>query len=702
MKKERNNVNWIIGVDIGGTFTDLVAIDTTTGTRITRKVLTTPRAPLEGVAEALRQFEQASGTPVAKLDSLIHATTLATNTLLERKGAVTALLTTRGFRDILETGREDRYDLYDLQIDLQPALVDREQRIGIDERVGARGEVIHALDIAGAEAAIAALPQNIDAVAVCFLHSYANPEHERSVGDMLRRLRPALHVSLSSDVAPIIREYERFTATAINAYVGPNVSAYLADLKGFLNDSGFKGFIGIMKSDGGMCTPAEASQLPARILESGPAAGILSAAHTAKTRGERLAVAFDMGGTTAKACLITDGEPVIADELEVARLARFTKHSGLPLRLPSLDLIEIGAGGGSIASIGDLGLLQVGPNSAASEPGPACYGRGGDKPTVTDVDLLLGYLNPRYFAGGSLRLDRKAAEAAVSHHILEHTGTNDIVAAAWGINDIVNENMAREIRLHCVEHGIDPASVTLIATGGAGPAHAGQIMTKLGARRMVLPTDAGVASAVGLLLAPRSIEKTVTEVALLADLGTEGLKQRLTALRRSIALSVADFGDELQTRYVLHMRLRGQAYEVRVGAPDPLTQESLAQAFVEEHVRRFGRPPADSPVEVVNWSVTLYQISRSGAGAAYSDKVSDRIGDARRDAYFGPEHSWHSSPVLHRSTLAPRTQHCGPLLIEDEGSTIVVAPGQRLEVDIWGNICVEADRSEAQGSTANP
>lgn len=684
------NMGWAIGIDIGGTFTDLVAIDTSNGSRISRKVLTTPSEPLKGVWNAIRLFEELSNVRIGAVESFVHATTLATNTLLERKGARAALFTTKGFRDILETGREDRYDLYDLQIELQPALIERDRRYGISERVGAGGEVIRQLDPAELEEAVHQLPHDVDAIAVCFLHSYANPDHERMARDVILRLRPGVHVSLSSEVAPIIREYERFTATAINAYVGPQVGAYLSDLRGALREQGFAGFVGIMKSDGGMCTPVEAGQLPARILESGPAAGILSAAHTARERGERLAVAFDMGGTTAKACLITDGEPVVTDELEVARLARFTKHSGLPLRLPSLDLIEIGSGGGSIASINELGLLQVGPESASSEPGPACYGRGGASPTVTDADLLLGYLNPDFFAGGSISLDRRAAEEAIRDSILRATGTTDPIAAAWGINDVVNESMAREIRLHCVEHGVDPASVTLIATGGAGPVHAAQIMGKLGARRMLCPTDVGVASAVGLLLAPRSVERTVTEVALLADLGASGVQTRLEAMRRTLAESVTDLGDDLESRAVLHLRLRGQAYELRVDVPDPLTVESLVAGFRAEHERRFGRPPSEGAIEIVNWSVSLTRkVTSIERVAVHRYAPPDPATDAARDAYFGPKHGWCRTPVLRRDAIPQGVAMDGPALVEDDGSTIVVAPEQRLHVDQWGNICVE-------------
>ena len=689
-------MTWAIGVDIGGTFTDLVAIHATSGLRIVRKVLTTPREPLIAVLAALDEFERAAGASVADADEVIHATTLATNTLLQRKGARAALLTTRGFRDIIETGREDRFDLYDLQIELQPPLIDRDLRVGITERMSALGEVLRPLEESDVVSAVRALPHDVTSIAVCFLHSYANGQHERTTRDIVLLERPDVFVSLSCEVAPIIREYERFIATVINAYVRPQVGDYLNRLTKSLAKRDFAGFVGIMKSDGGMCTPEEAGQLPARILESGPAAGILSATHTAVQCGEMLAVAFDMGGTTAKACLVTDGQPVITDELEVARLSRFTKHSGLPLRLPSLDLIEIGAGGGSIASISDLGLLQVGPESAASEPGPACYGRGGEHPTVTDADLLLGYVNPTYFAGGTMTLDTAAARKAVGR-ILEKTGSSDLTAAAWGIVDLVNENMAREIRLHCVEHGIDPASATLIATGGAGPVHAGQIMAKLRIRRLVCPRDAGAASAVGLLLAPRSLGKTVTDVAQLAQIGAEGVRRKLDALKNELLLESHDLGDRPEESYVLHMRVRGQAYDLRVALPKQATTDGIAQAFSVEHVKRLGRAPAEGSIEIVNWSAALTRrVARGPVAPAEAAASSDTPASSDRDAYFGPNAGWLKTPVVRRERMTEGVIMAGPLLIEDAGSTIVVAPGQNARAKASGDLIIEGSSQKTE------
>ncbi|NBS65170.1 MAG: hydantoinase/oxoprolinase family protein [Betaproteobacteria bacterium] len=685
------SMTWAIGIDIGGTFTDLVAIDLRTGEQVVRKVLTTPREPLEGVLAALDEFERSTGASLSSASEVIHATTLATNTLLERKGARTALLTTRGFRDILETGREDRFDLYDLQIELQPPLIDRDLRLGITERIGPGGEILQPLDKAAVERGLRSLPHDVTSIAVCFLHSYANGEHERASRDIVLRERPDLFVSLSCEVAPIIREYERFVATAINAYVRPKVGVYLKQLTTFLQHRGFSGFVGIMKSDGGMCTPEEAGQLPARILESGPAAGILSATHTALACGESLAVAFDMGGTTAKACLVRDGHPVITDELEVARTSRFTKHSGLPLRLPSLELIEIGAGGGSIASISELGLLQVGPESAASEPGPACYGRGGDQPTVTDADLLLGYVNPDYFAGGTMTLDRSAAEAAMMGRILVKTGSADVTMAAWGVVDLVNENMAREIRLHCVEHGIDPASTTLIATGGAGPVHAGQIMLKLGMRRLIFPRHAGAASAVGLLLAPRSISKTITDTVQLSEIDARGIHQRLAALKSELIADSNDLGEAYKEHYILHMRVRGQAYELRVELPDEVSIASIANAFSSEHTMRLGRPPAAGSIEIVNWSATLTKkTERRSPVAIQSGPAFETSFSSSRDAYFGPKYGWISTPTVRRESMAPSQIFVGPMLIEDAGSTIVVLPGQVIRAMTAGELVVEA------------
>jgi N-methylhydantoinase A len=687
---------WSIGVDIGGTFTDLVAVEARTGERVSGKVLTTPANPLTGVLDALDLLKRVRDIDISKSDYLVHATTLVTNTLIERKGAKTAMLTTRGFRDIIETAHEDRYDLYDLQLEVQPSLIRRRHRIAVDERINARGEVVTPLDEEALRSALADL-HGIEALAVCFLHSYANPIHERQASSLARSMLPDCYVTTSSEVAPIIREYERFIAAAINAYVAPQASKYLSSLESELRARRFGGTIGIMKSDGGMCSLAEASRLPVRILESGPAAGILSAANTAVECGEELGVALDMGGTTAKICLIANGRPVTTDELEVARLNRFASGSGLPLRIPSLDLMEIGAGGGSIAWIDGLGIMQVGPESAGADPGPACYGRGGTRPTVTDAGLLLGYLDPEYFAGGAFSLDPTAAEKAIRDDILKHTGTDDPILAAWGIYDIVNENMARAARLHCLEHGIDPTSVTLIATGGGAPLHAAALLTKLGARRVVCPPDAGVASALGLLLAPRTRDLSVTEVMPLDELTHEDLGRRLAQLDAQLA----DDADEEAAGQIVHfldVRLRGQAYEIRVRVPDDGRIDSLRGLFDVEYEARFGRAPWPAPREVVRWTVQSTHERDLLVGAPPAVRAGRSAGPRR--AYFGLRSEWMDARVLDRSALVGDEPVLGPLVVPEEGTTVVVGPGQLAYVDAHSNIVIEPV-AEAQSRQAH-
>jgi N-methylhydantoinase A len=554
--------------------------------------------------------------------------------------------------------------------------------------MNAKGEVLEALDEVAFRKMMAEV-EGIESVAVCFLHSYANPIHEQRVVEIASECRPDLYVTASSEVAPIIREYERFMATVINAYVAPRIAGYIGDMLSALSERGFTGSVSIMKSDGGMCSPEEARQYPVRSLESGPAAGILSAADTASKCEAGLSIALDMGGTTAKACLISGGQPALADEIEVDRLKRFTKGSGLPLRLPSLDLIEIGAGGGSIGWIDSLGIMQVGPESAGAEPGAACYGTGGQFPTVTDADLLLGYLDPAYFAAGTMRLDVDLAAEAVSRHILKPTGTSDVTVAAWGIHEIVNENMARATRLHGVEHGVDPAAVTLIVTGGAGPVHASGLLRTIGARRVICPPSAEVASALGLMLAPRTTELRVTELMPLEELSDDGLHARLRQLEAGLREKAGEPSPSFSVNAWVHMRLHGQGYEVRVPVESPHSIEGLSRAFDREYEARFGRAPWTADREIVDWLLRL-----SSPKPALPSRLAAVGGDispgTTRRAFFGPTHGWLETPVRTRTHVHAAGTSEGPMLIREEGTTVVVAPGFTVFSDDLGNIYIEA------------
>lgn len=530
-----------LGVDIGGTFTD-VALETAEG-RFTAKILTTPQAPEEGVLAALRSVLAKAGVEPGQVNLIVHGTTLATNALIERKGASTALLTTEGFRDVLEIRHENRFEQYDINIDLPPPLVPRRLRLPIRERVDAHGEVLVPLDESSVTRAVEALAaQQVEAVAVGFLHSFTNPDHERRVGDAIARQLPEVAVTLSSEVSPEMREYERFSTACANAYLQPLIGRYLVKLERELVLAGFHCPLLLMTSGGGITTTETAIRFPVRLVESGPAGGAIFAACIARQHGLDQVVSFDMGGTTAKICLIDKAQPQTARAFEVARVYRFLKGSGLPLRIPVIEMVEIGAGGGSIARVDTLRRIVVGPDSAGSEPGPVCYGRGGKEPTVTDADLVLGRIDPTTFSGGRMPLDLSGALRAVAERIggpvklaTEH--------AALGISEMVDENMANAARVHAIESGKDLQPRTLIAFGGAAPLHAARVAEKLGIRRVLVPANAGVGSAVGLLRAPVAYE-----------------------IVRGRLMRLASFDTALANRLFADMRAKAEAI-VRRGAP---------------------------------------------------------------------------------------------------------------------------------------
>jgi N-methylhydantoinase A len=692
---------WKIGIDVGGTFTDLAAVNESTGVLLTGKSLTTPENPIEGILQVLASTFGPDMTELIHAKDLLHGTTLAINTLIERSGVLVGLLTTKGFRDVIETGREDRYDLYDLQIEGPEPLVPREFRIGISERLGPDGNVLRALDQRDLTHAVKRLRKaKVGAVAICFLHSYSNDKHEHIAAELVARELPGIYVSISSEVAPIIREYERFLATTINSYIGPRVGGYLGALTGSLSALGFTGRIGIMKSDGGVCTPDEAKQLPIRMLESGPAAGVTYAARIARTYGIGRVLAFDMGGTTAKACLVIDGEPTFTEELEVARRERLRRGSGLPVRLPSIDLIEVGAGGGSIARVGPLGLLQVGPESAGADPGPACYKLGGTWPTVTDADLVLGYLHSDSFGKDGLRLSATAAARSIDEHILEPLRLKDVTVAAWGIHDLVNENMTRAVRLHCVEHGIDPSTVTVLATGGAAPLHAASLMSKLGCVAVICPRNAGVGSALGLVVAPWTVERTLTEIHPLEDLDARKIKERLDRLEEVLRKASPGMPDTMESKRFVYMRVRGQGYEVRVGVSKPLSVGNLAKSFQEATFKHFGHGPAAGAIEVVSWTVRLVQSAHTELPAAI--RYTKSLTASKRRAFLGLEAGWRSIPVFDYGSLHSGFRIAGPALVEEPTCTVLIGRQQRAMVDERGNLRIEPSTAGLDLPTSGP
>src|SRR5687767_8815730 len=559
-----------LGVDIGGTFTDLVLVDERSGHLRVGKILTTPKDPAHAVEQGIQALLSDADVAARGVRAVAHGTTLATNALIERKGARTALLTTAGFRDAIEIGREGRYDMYDLFIDPPAPLVPRHLRREVDERIGADGAILRSLDESGAGAVVADLvASGVEAIAICLLHAYVNPTHERRLAGIVAALAPDIAVSCSSDVVPEIREYERTSTTTANVYVVPLMSRYLEDLERRLREMDVPGQLYVMQSSGGIALPPLARRVPIRLVESGPAAGALAAARSASERGEPRLLSFDMGGTTAKACVIDDGAPLVGREFEVARADRFKKGSGLPIRVPVIEMIEIGAGGGSIARVDRLGLLKVGPDSAGADPGPACYALGGRLPTVTDADLILGYLDGAFFLGGRMRLDREAARRAIDEHVARPLAL-DVVAAAWGIHRVVNENMAGAARVHGIERGKDLRGYPLFAFGGAGPVHAWQVGRILRVPRVLVPFGAGALSAYGLLAAPLAFDfvRTAPQRMAAADWAQiNRLFEEMEAEGRRIVRGAGVADRDVTVRRTAEMRYLGQGHEVDVEIP---------------------------------------------------------------------------------------------------------------------------------------
>jgi N-methylhydantoinase A len=690
-----------LGVDVGGTFTDLVVVDESTGSLRVGKVLTTPKDPAHAVEAGIAALLAETGVAVADVRAVVHGTTLATNALIERKGARTALLTTAGFRDAVEIRHEGRHDMYDLFIEPPAPLVPRHLRREIPERLLADGTVLRPLDEAAARRVIRGLlDEGVEAVAICLLHAYVNPAHERRLAEIARELSPTLPVCCSSEVVPEIREYERSSTTAANAYVGPMVARYVADLEARLAERGVPGQLYIMQSSGGIALPATARRLPIRLVESGPAAGALAAAQAARQRGETRMLSFDMGGTTAKACVI-DGEPLVAREFEVARADRFKKGSGLPVRVPVIELIEIGAGGGSIARVDRLGLLKVGPDSAGADPGPACYGLGGRLPTVTDADLVLGYLDADFFLGGRMPLDRAAARRAIEEHVARPLAL-DAVQAARGIHRVVNESMAAAARIHGIERGKDLRTYPLFAFGGAGPVHCWQVARILKVPRILLPFGAGAISAYGLLAAPLAFDfvRTARQRLDAADWSAiNGLFDEMEAEGRALLARAGVLDEDVRVARIAEMRYVGQGHEVEAAIPaGPLHAgrlDAISGGFEAAYRALYHRLPRDMPIEALNWRVTV-----SGpppAMPAPASQAPARTGrgvavKGRRPAHFEEAADFVETPVYDRYALAPGDAIDGPAIVEERESTAVIGPGARCRVDDGLALIVEMPR----------
>ena len=680
-----------VGIDVGGTFTDFVAIDRE-GQVSVFKNLTTPADPSEGVLTGMGAFADQFSTTSSDISRIIHGTTLVANSLIERRGARTALITTRGFADVLEIGREARYDLYDLDLERPEPLVPRPLRLEVDERILADGTVLERLDEESAiQAARRLRDLGVESVAICLLHSYANPAHEQRLAGLIGEEAPGIDVTLSSEVAPEWREFERTSTAAANAYVRPLVRRYMVRLESGFEELGAGQRLYVMLSQGGVTSAGLASELAIQLVESGPAGGVMAAAFLGKRLGLKDLISFDMGGTTAKVSLIENGSALHVPETEVARVARLKRGSGLPLKLPTVEIIEIGTGGGSIGYRDPLGLLKVGPLSAGADPGPASYGKGMDA-TVTDADLHLGYLDPDFFLGGTMPLHPDRAEDA-----LEKLGATlglDAEHCARGMFDIVNRQMAVAMRTNAVERGHDPRTFTLVAFGGAGPVHAHEVARHLGIRRILCPPAAGVASALGFLVSPFSVHLSRTQAGKLGELDWALVRGRLEEMeaqaRDLLQRGGADGGAVRFTRRV-DMRYAGQGYEVPVTLPDgqldAAIEPALRTAFDAAYERRFGIHLDDSPAEALHWRLTA-EVARDSITMHFP---APNRGDARKGerlVYFSAVDKHLPTAVYDRYRLASGSRGQGPCLIQERESTIVAGPSTEWEVDELGNVVI--------------
>ena len=707
-----------LAVDVGGTFTDVALEIGTGGGVVTAKVLTTPDAPEVGVVAAVGEAIRAAGIAPGEVDLLIHGTTLATNALIERTGAKTALLVTEGFRDSVEMALENRFEQYDISIDRPAPLVPRHLRWPVTERTNYVGEVLVPLDEGSVHALVPRFERHgIEAVAVGLLHSYANPAHERRIGEILAAALPELRITLSSEVCPEIREYERQSTACANAYVQPRMSGYLTRLESELRSLGLGCPLLLMTSGGGLTTLDNATRFPIRLVESGPAGGAILATEIARECGGEDAVSFDMGGTTAKICLIDGCEPQMTRTFEVARAYRNLKGSGLPVRIPAIEMVEIGAGGGSIAGVDEMGRLNVGPASAGADPGPACYDRGGERPTVTDADVVLGRIDPAEFAGGSVRLAPERAARTIRGAVgapLELTEP----LAALSVSEMVDENMANAARVHAVEWGKDISARTMIAFGGAAPLHAARLAQKLDVGRVIVPTGAGVGSAIGMLRAAVSYEVVRSRYLRLADFDPGAVNALLAEMReeaRAVVVAGAGVGAEKDGRLDearhAYMRYVGQGHEIVVPLPvRPLAggdRETLAAAFDAEYARLYGRTIPGQEREILSWTLTvtarkpsLPPASRprppSEAGGVDTGTGTGRMGDDSATArpptrrLFDPILADYAAAEVHRrDQLVPEDALAGPAVIVEDQTTTVVPEGFRATVDPLGYLVLD-------------
>jgi N-methylhydantoinase A len=681
-----------LGIDIGGTFTDLVIHDPRDGRAIIWKESTTPDDPARGALEGTRRVLEKAGVKAEQVGRVVHATTLFTNALIERKGARTGLLTTAGFADVLEIARERKYELYDLFIEMPKPLVPRPWRREAKERLAPDGSVEIALDVEAALAEVAELVEHgVESLAICFLHSYANPAHERAIAAAVAERFQNLSISLSSDIAPEIREYQRASTTVANAYIRPLAEIYLERLEQALSSSGIPGGLFLMLSNGGLTHVSEAKRAPVQLLESGPAAGALAGAWFGRNAGLERVLAFDMGGTTAKLALVDDGEPLVDYGFEAAREKRFLRGSGLPIMIATVELIEIGAGGGSIARKSDLGTLQVGPDSSGAQPGPACYGRGGMEATVTDADLALGYLNADFFLGGAMKIDRAATEAALGSLATALGVERD--RAGFGVHDVVNENMAGAARVAIAERGRIPAEYALLATGGAGPVHAWNVARKLGVTRVVCPPGAGAGSTIGMLMAPARVDRVASFSAALAGADFSQAEAIFAAQEKESLDVLRPTGADAAGRVVRRladMRYIGQGSEVTVAMPSPLTETGVRTAFEAAYKALFARTPPGAAIQFVALRLSV-SAPMPGAGGKLELPRHPRSQALKgtRAVFFADAGKMLPTNVYDRYALEAGVIVQGPAVFEEDESTFIVGPGATARLLPDGSILAE-------------
>ncbi len=713
-----------LGIDIGGTFTDFVLLDDASGRITTYKCLTTPRDPSDAIEEGMRGLEQQVAGYADELEEIIHGTTLVINSIIERKGARTGLITTQGFRDVLELRREIRYAPYDVFAEFPEPLVPRHRRLEVNERLRADGSVLKPLDEAEARETVRSLQNmGVESIAVCLLNSFENPAHELALKRIIAEEFPSASISISYEVLPQIREYERTSTTVTNAYVKPLTERYLRQLYNRLASLGFRGRLFIMLSSGGVTSAETAAEFPVRIIESGPTAAVIAGEYFSRLFKSPEMFCFDMGGTTAKSCLIQHGVAGVVPTFEVGRVQRFMKGSGLTIQVPVVDLMEIGAGGGSIARMSRLGTLQVGPQSAGAEPGPICYGRGGEEPTVTDADLLLGYLDPDYFLGGTMKLDVEAARCGIEERVAKPLGVS-YLQAVWGVHDLINETMVAAAKTHIAERGGNPKVVTVAAFGGAGPVHAYGLARKLGAPRVIVPPNAGVGSALGFFTAPRAFDLIRSHKAPVASADFAEIEQLFCAMEAEgeRTLRKASAEGAIPPRQAAHpatgggtgedgdctvhftrsvdARFIGQGSETNLPIPEAdfttLNLLEVRRRFDTEYTRLYGRTYPESPVEFVNFRVRaslpvrLLELPRR-------QNVGGRIQDAikgKRQAFSGIAHDFIPFTVYDRYKLSPGAAFPGPAIVEERESTVIVGEDATASVDEFGFLWIEmSDRS---------